>query len=90
MLSRMVQVISTYFIFKKRHTESFVTTMEDVESRIDYTVVSDTEASVKRNRKFLISVFGALEYFCRQSIIFREHRDDGNIFDKEQNNANKS
>lgn len=34
--------------------------MEDVESRIDYTVVSDTEASVKRNRKFLISVFGAL------------------------------
>ena len=63
--------------------------MEDVESRIDYTVVSDTEASVKRNRKFLISVFGALEYFCRQSILFREHRDDGNIFDKEQNNANK-
>ena len=43
--------------------ESFITTMENVESCIDYTIISDSEANVKPNRKFLSSVIRALEYF---------------------------
>ena len=31
-------------------TESFITTMENVESRVDYTIVSDYEAAVKRKK----------------------------------------
>ena len=33
-------------------TESFITIMENVESRVDYTIVSDCEAAVKRKKRF--------------------------------------
>ena len=67
----------------------FITTMESLESRIDYTIVSDSEVSVKLKRTFSSCVIQALEYCCRQGIALTGLRDDGIMFEKEQSNTYK-
>ena len=63
--------------------ESFITTMKNIETRIENRVNKNSEDTIKQNRKFLSSVIRAIEYCGRQGIGLRGFRDEGSIFDND-------
>ena len=66
--------------------ESFITTMKNIETRMENRVSKNSEDTIKQNRKFLSSVIRAIEYCGWQVIGLRGHRDDGSIFDNDDSN----